>query len=118
VLFVVWYRPLMTAGTDTFLSDVIRRAGGEPLGAGLIGEWPKLSIEEALRLDPDVILFPQTQAFAPNPDEFHALAGWRDMRAVKERRIHFVSDSIVRVSPRLVDALEEVARILHPEDGR
>ncbi len=115
VLFVVWYRPLMTAGTGTFLSDVIRRAGGDPIGAGLQGEWPKLSVEEAMRLAPDVILFPQTQAFAPNLDEFESLPGWRDMRAVKERRIYFVSDSIVRSSPRLVDAMEEVARILHPE---
>ena len=115
VLFVVWYRPLMTAGPQTFLSDVIRRAGGEPMGAGLSGEWPKLSVEEALRLQPDVILFPQTQAFAPNLSEFRTLAGWKDMRAVKEGRVYFVSDTIVRVSPRLVDALEDVARHLHPD---
>jgi iron complex transport system substrate-binding protein len=115
VLFVVWYRPLMTAGPQTFLSDVIRRAGGEPMGAGLSGEWPKLSVEEALRLQPDVILFPQTQAFAPNQSEFRTLAGWKDMRAVKEGRVYFVSDTIVRVSPRLVDALEDVARHLHPD---
>jgi iron complex transport system substrate-binding protein len=115
VLFVVWYRPLMTAGPQTFLSDVIRRAGGDPMGAGLSGEWPKLSVEEALRLQPDVILFPQTQAFAPNLNEFRTLAGWKDMRAVKEGRVYFVSDTIVRVSPRLVDALEDVARHLHPD---
>jgi len=115
VLFVVWYRPLITAGTQTFLSDVIRRAGGEPVGAELNGEWPKLSVEEALRLQPDVILFPQTQAFAPNQNEFQKLAGWKDMRAVKEGRVYFVSDTIVRVSPRLVDALEDVARHLHPD---
>jgi iron complex transport system substrate-binding protein len=114
VLFVVWFRPLMTAGPQTFLSDVIRRAGGEPLGRGLQGEWPKLSVEEALRLQPDVILFPQTQAFAPNREEFRTLAGWKDMQAVQEGRIYFVSDTIVRASPRLVDALEEVSRYLHP----
>ncbi len=117
VLFVVWYRPLMTAGAQTFLSDVIRRAGGDPIGAGLQGEWPRLSVEEVMRLEPDVILFPETQAFAPNLEEFQSLPGWRDMPAVKERHIYFVSDSIVRASPRLVDALEEVARILHPEDA-
>lgn len=115
VLFVVWYRPLMTAGPHTFLSDVIHRAGGEPMGANLNGEWPKLSVEEVLRLQPDVILFPQTQSFAPRLDEFRSLAGWRDMRAVKDGRIYFVSDSIVRSSPRLIDALEEIAQILHPE---
>jgi iron complex transport system substrate-binding protein len=115
VLFVVWFRPLMTAGSQTFLSDVIRRAGGEPLGSNLQGEWPKLSVEEALRLQPDVILFPRTQAFAPDMKEFRALAGWKDMKAVREGRIYFVSDTIVRASPRLVDALEEVSRYLHPD---
>jgi iron complex transport system substrate-binding protein len=115
VLFVVWYRPLITAGAQTFLSDVIHRAGGEPIGAELNGEWPKLSVEEALRLQPDVILLPQTQAFAPNQNGFRNLAGWKDMRAVKEGRVYFVSDTIVRVSPRLVDALEDVARYLHPD---
>jgi len=115
VLFVVWYRPLMTAGSQTFLSDVIRRAGGDPIGANLSGEWPRLSVEELLRLQPDVILFPETQSFAPKLDEFRSLAGWRDLRAVKEGRIYFISDTIVRSSPRLIDALEEIARLLHPE---
>ena len=115
VLFVVWFRPLMTAGGHTFLSDVIRRAGGDPVGADLEGEWPKLSVEEVLRLQPDVILFPQTQSFAPKLDALRSLAGWRDLRAVKEGRVYFISDTIVRASPRLVDALEEMARILHPD---
>ncbi len=115
VLFVVWFRPLMTAGSHTFLSDVIRRAGGAPLGSELQGEWPKLSVEEALRLQPDVLLFPQTQAFAPNLKEIRTLAGWKDMKAVMDGRIYFVSDTIVRASPRLLDALEEIARDLHPD---
>jgi len=115
VLFVVWYRPLMTAGSQTFLSDVIRHAGGDPIGASLSGEWPRLSVEELLRLQPDVILFPETQSFAPKLDEFRSLAGWRDLRAVKGGRIYFISDTIVRSSPRLIDALEEIARLLHPE---
>jgi len=117
VLFVVWYRPLTTAGANTFVSDVIRRAGGEPISHGLQGEWPKLSLEEALRLDPDVILFPRSESFSPGLEEFHSLPGWRDFRAVKTRRLYVVSDAIIRSSPRLVDALEEVARVLHPSEA-
>jgi iron complex transport system substrate-binding protein len=115
VLFVVWYRPLTTAGARTFISDVIRRAGGDPINHGLSGEWPRLSLEEALRLDPDVILFPRSQSFSPEPEEFQSLPGWRNLRAVKRRRMYVISDAIIRPSPRLVDSLEEVARILHPE---
>jgi iron complex transport system substrate-binding protein len=117
VLFVVWYRPLTTVGARSFIGDVIRRAGGASLSEDLPGEWPRLSLEEALRRDPDVILFPRAESFAPELEEFQRLPGWRELRAVRNRRMYFVSDSIVRPSPRLVDALEEVARALHPPEG-
>jgi iron complex transport system substrate-binding protein len=117
VLFVVWYRPLTTAGARSFIGDVVRRAGGTSVSEDLPGEWPRLSLEEALRRDPDVILFPRSESFAPALEEFQRLPGWREFRAVRNRRMYFVSDAIVRPSPRLVDALEEVARALHPPQG-
>jgi len=117
VLFVVWYRPLITAGSHTFLSDVIRRAGGIPLNEGLRGEWPRLSLEEVLRREPDVILFPRTESFSPALDEFTRLPGWRELRAVKEHHMYFVPETIMRPCPRLVDALEQLAGILHPVSG-
>jgi len=115
VLFVVWYQPLVTAGPHTFISDVVRRAGGESITDDLQEEWPRLSLEEALHRNPDIILFPRSESFAPSLGEFQKLPGWRDFRAVKNQRMYFISDTIVRPCPRLVDALEEVARILHPE---
>jgi iron complex transport system substrate-binding protein len=114
VLFVVWYRPLITAGPRTFIADVIARAGGVSISNDLRGEWPRLSLEEVLRRDPDVILFPRTESFSPGLEEFQRLPGWKDLRAVKGRRMSFISETIMRPSPRLVDALEEVAGILHP----
>lgn len=115
VLFVVWYQPLVTAGPHTFISDVIRRAGGDSITDDLGEEWPRLSLEEALHRDPDIILFPRSESFAPLLGEFQKLPGWRDFRAVKNNRLYFIPDTIVRPCPRLVDALEEVAGVLHPE---
>jgi cobalamin transport system substrate-binding protein len=117
VLFVVWYQPLITAGPQTFIADVIRRAGGVSVSDGLSGEWPRLSLESALERDPDVILFPKTAAFSPDLAEFRRLPGWKDFRAVREGRMYFISDTINRPGPRLIDALEEVARILHPPEA-
>jgi iron complex transport system substrate-binding protein len=114
VLFVVWYRPLITVGPHTFIADVIRAAGGIPIGADLKGEWPRLTLEELLPLNPDVILFPKTESFSPSLKEFRGLPGWKDLRAVKDGRMYFVSETIERSGPRLVDALEELANILHP----
>jgi cobalamin transport system substrate-binding protein len=114
VLFVVWYRPLITAGPQTFIADVIRRAGGTSISNDLRGDWPRLSLEEVLHRDPDVILFPKTESFSPGLEEFARLPGWKDLRAVRNHQMYFISETIMRPSPRLVDALEEVAKILHP----
>jgi iron complex transport system substrate-binding protein len=114
VLFVVWYRPLITVGPHTFIADVIRAAGGIPIGENLQGEWPRLTLEELLPLSPDVILFPKAESFSPSLEEFRGLSGWKDLRAVKDGRMFFVSETVMRVGPRLVDALEELANIIHP----
>jgi iron complex transport system substrate-binding protein len=114
VLFVVWYRPLITVGPGTFIADVIRAAGGIPIGENLKGEWPRLTLEELLPLSPDVILFPKTESFSPSLEEFRGLPGWKDLQAVKGGRMYFVSETIERTGPRLVDALEELANLLHP----
>jgi len=112
VLFVVWYRPLITAGSGTFISNVIQRAGGVSISDDLKGEWPHMGLEDVLKRAPDVILFPKTDTFAPGLDEFQKLPGWRDLAAVKNHRLYLVAETIMRPSPRLIDSLEEVARIL------
>jgi iron complex transport system substrate-binding protein len=114
VLFVVWYRPLITVGPNTFIADVIRAAGGIPIGENLKGEWPRLTLEELLPQNPSVILLPKTESFSPSTEEFQSLPGWKDLRAVKEGRMFFVSETILRPGPRLVEALEELAGVLHP----
>jgi iron complex transport system substrate-binding protein len=117
VLFVVQYRPLITAGRSTFISNVIQRAGGVSISDDMKTEWPRMGLEDVLSRAPDVILFPRTEDFAPGLDEFQNLPGWRDLAAVKNHRVYFVSQNIERPSPSLVDALEEVADILHPKTG-
>ncbi len=117
VLFVVWYRPLITAGPHTFIADAIRWAGGATIADDLSGEWPRLGLEDALHRDPDIILFSRSESFSPALDEFQQLPGWKDFRAVKNHRLYFISDTINRPSPRLIDALEEVEHILHPSQS-
>lgn len=114
VLFVVWYRPLITAGGTTFISNVIERAGGVSISDDMTTEWPHMGLEDVLKRAPDVVLFPRTDTFAPALGEFQKLPGWRDLAAVKDHRLYFVSETIMRPSPRLIDALEELANILHP----
>lgn len=115
VLFVTWYEPLITVGKQNFIADVIRRAGGTSIAGDLSGEWPRMSLEAVLDRDPDVILVPQSQSFSPTLDKFRQLPGWRSLAAVKGGRVYRVPDTIIHPSPRLVDALEAVAQLLHPD---
>ncbi len=114
VLFVVQYQPLITVGPRTFVADLIRRAGGTLVSGGSMGDWPNLSLETVVAHDPDVILIPGSAAFTPPLAVLGKMAGWRDLRAVRNSRVYVVEEAIVHPSPRLVDALEQTAAILHP----
>jgi iron complex transport system substrate-binding protein len=116
VLFVVWTEPLISVGTETFLADALRLAGAESVIHSQ-QDWPHVSLEEVVRLQPDYLVFANSDTDRALED-FAALRqqpGWRDLKATQENRIAIVSDAINRPAPRLVDAIEQLARQLHPE---
>jgi len=116
VLFVVWHDPLISAGRGTFLSDALRWAGAESV-IDTTQEWPHVNLEEVVRLQPDYLVFPSAQREEAERD-FQALRdrpGWRSLDAVQQGHVVFVSDAINHPSPRLVDAIFELARQLHPD---
>jgi iron complex transport system substrate-binding protein len=116
VLFVVWQEPLISIGQETYIADALRHAGAESV-ISTKQDWPKVSWEEVVRLQPAYLVFASA-----HPEEITAmlagvrnLPGWRDLKAVEENKIVIVSDAINMPAPRLVDAIEELARHLHPE---
>ncbi|MBZ5526313.1 MAG: helical backbone metal receptor [Acidobacteriia bacterium] len=116
VLFVVWSEPLVSAGQKTFVADALRRAGAVSI-VETEQDWPQISLEEAVRLHPEFIVFAAAHAQS-GEKEFSALAErpvWREMEAVKSRKIVVVSEAVNRPAPRMVAAIEELARQLHPE---
>ena len=116
VMFVVWTDPLQSVGKKTFIADVLDRAGATSVVESK-QDWPQFSLEEALRLQPEYLVFASSRAEAVRND-VEALAlkpGWSAMDAVKKRKIAVVSDAINRPGPRIVEAVEELARQLHPE---
>ena len=116
VLFVVWTDPLISVGTETFLADALRLAGADSVIHSQ-QDWPHVSLEEVVRLQPDYLIFANSDTDRALQD-FAALQqqpGWRDLKAVQENRLAIISDAINRPAPRLVDAIEQLARQLHPE---
>lgn len=114
VLFAIWMEPLVTIGNDTFLNDVLARAGAVSVTADLGESWPRLSVEEVIARDPDYFILPRTHSLQASFERLVQEDPWRRLRAVRENRIVWLDDAVLRPGPRIVDAIEELARALHP----
>jgi iron complex transport system substrate-binding protein len=106
-----------TAGPGSFVDAFIRMAGGENIAAGAQGPWVQFSMEELIDADPEIIIVDAMMGTAANdPEEIKALAGWKETTAAKENQIYTIDGDLVnRHGPRIAQALEEMARIIHPE---
>jgi iron complex transport system substrate-binding protein len=122
-LFIVWTDPLISIGRDTFIADALHRAGARSV-VDTAAEWPRISFEEIIRLQPEFLVFAGAHAEATQQeiDRLRARPGWRDLDAIRHNNIVVVSDAINRPAPRMVDAVEQMARAFHSElfsaDGR
>jgi iron complex transport system substrate-binding protein len=116
VLFVVWSDPLVSIGRQTFIADALRLAGAESI-IETEQDWPRLSLEEVVRLQPEFLVFANShsESVRTTVEDLSERSGWRGLDAIRQRRIAAISDAINRPAPRLVDALEDLARRLHPE---
>lgn len=116
VFYEVWHEPLMTAGPTTFIGRLIELAGGKNIFADVIEEYPQVSAETIVQQNPDVILGPDSHGEQLTPEKIEARPGWADIAAVQAGRIYLIDGDIVsRPGPRLADALETIARDLHPD---
>lgn len=115
VFFQIGVTPIVSVGTDTFIHELIEMAGGVNLTAGPIA-YPRYSREQVLALAPEVFVITSMargETFERVKAEWER---WSTMPAVKNGRIVLVDSNLFdRASPRLVDGLEELARIIHPE---
>jgi iron complex transport system substrate-binding protein len=116
VLFVVWTEPLITIGRGTFIADALRRAGARSV-VDASAEWPRVNLEEIVRLQPEVLVFAGAHAgdTQHDIDTLRARPGWRSLEALRRGNIVIISDAINRPAPRLVDAVEQLARAFHPD---
>jgi iron complex transport system substrate-binding protein len=116
VLFVVWDEPLISVGKDTFIADALRHAGAASIVEST-QSWPQMSLEEVVRQQPDFLVFAESHSPTGSVD-LDALAsrpGWRGLEAVRHRRFAVISEAVNRPAPRIVSAIEDLARQLHPE---
>ncbi|MBE9474784.1 MAG: cobalamin-binding protein, partial [Chloroflexi bacterium] len=104
-----------TAGSNTFIDTLITMAGGENIASDMEGQYLQISIEALLIRDPQVILLGDA-AYGITPESLLDRTGWSNISAVVNDRIYTFDDNLVsRPGPRLVDGLEQLASLLHPE---
>lgn len=116
VLFVVWDEPLISVGKDTFVADALRRAGAESI-VDSSQNWPQISLEEVVRQQPDFLVFAKghSSSGSVDPETLASRPGWRGLDAIRNRRFAVISEAVNRPAPRIVSAIEDLARQLHPE---
>ncbi|MCU0485470.1 MAG: ABC transporter substrate-binding protein [Anaerolineales bacterium] len=104
-----------TTGPGTFMDLLIRMAGGINAANQSSSAWAQFSTEELLVQDPQVILLGDA-AYGVTVEAVQSRPGWEGLAAVQNGRIYPFNDDLVsRPGPRLVDGLEELAKLLHPE---
>ena len=115
-LFVTWEDPLISIGQNTFIADALRWAGAESV---ILSDqnWPRISFEEVVRLQPDFIIFTSNHSGGGPTQlaELRTRPGWKGLRAVELGNVVVASDEIARPSPGMIKAIEDLAQELHPE---
>jgi iron complex transport system substrate-binding protein len=105
--------PLFTVGKGSFITELIRVAGGVSVTENIETAYPKISKETAMALEPDAILL------SASADNTAANEVFRNSPAVRNRRVYSIdADLISRAGPRMVDAVEQIAQKLHFSQDR
>ncbi len=115
VLYVLWPEPLIVPGRGSLVSELLTLAGGDSVTADAGEPYPRFSLEAAVARAPDVIILAshgagQGRIAREKWERFTSLP------AIKGGRLHTADGNLLhRYGPRVVDGLERLARLIHPE---
>jgi len=108
-------QPIMTVNSRTMHHDLIRLSGGRNMTAEEPITYPRIGMEEIIRRQPDVILISSMERGGRFEKAKEEWLKWTSIPAVKTSRVHLIdSDLIDRPSPRVVEGLEIMAKLIHP----
>jgi iron complex transport system substrate-binding protein len=105
-----------TAGPGSFVDQLITLAGGTNAGNIAKDQYAQLSLEQLVSQNPDLIVLGSANFGGQTPELVAARPGWQDIKAVKNHAVYTFDDNLVsRPGPRVVDGLEKLAALIHPE---
>jgi iron complex transport system substrate-binding protein len=117
VYYEVYSDPLMSAGKDAFINEIITLAGGINIFGDISESYPQISAEVVAERQPEIILYPDYHGTADMVSEAMAgRPGWESVPAVVNGQVFSISDdSFARPGPRVVEAVEEAVRLFYPQ---
>jgi ABC-type Fe3+-hydroxamate transport system substrate-binding protein len=111
VFFHTWEKPLITIGRGSFLSELVRIAGGRNVYDSLSAPSAAVTLEDVVRRDPDIILVSPIER-----EHLLATERWQSVRAVRERHVlAYDTNLVARPGVKLGQAAVSLARLLHPQ---
>ena len=109
VLYIVWPEPLLVAGPGTAIDDAIRLLGHVNVSAKAKTSYPRYSIEELIREAPEIVFIGKGSGMDMQAVSQGILKKLATVPAVRNNKVCYVSDSLYRLGPRVVQGIEELA---------
>jgi iron complex transport system substrate-binding protein len=110
ILFIIWPEPLTVAGPGTIVDDAINILGHKNIASASPMAYPKYSIEDVMRQNPDVIIIGSGHGIGEASERL--LRRLKSIHSVKEGRVFYMSDSLYRLGPRIPEGIKEMDEIL------
>jgi len=113
VFFEVWDDPLMSAGSQSFIHNMLETAGGINIAAVKSERYYTYSVEQLLKENPEVYII---NNHSHTPEDIKNRTGYQALSAVQKDRVYAIDDNLIsRPGPRVILGLEQIARAIHPE---
>ena len=117
VFIEVWNNPLLTAGRNSFVDELISLAGGVNIAHDVLKPYISFSPEEVIKRNPDYIILGYMNG-GSDQGLVQSRLGWENVEAVKNKRVYgdIASDLLLRPGPRLIDGLKAIYQKLYPDN--
>lgn len=116
VFFQVGFSPIVTVGKGSLGDDLVRLAGGRSISENESGSYPVYGVETILSKAPEVIILSSMDSKRDYLNLIKMWQSWKEVPAVKTNAIYVIDSNLVdRPTPRVVEGLEAMAGMIHPE---
>lgn len=105
-------------GSGSFADELINKAGGKNIFIDSASAYVSTSTEEVLVSNPEIIIISKgamAEACGLSPETIRNRPGWSEIDAVQNNQIYEIDERLLLPGPAMIDGLESIARILHPE---